>query len=94
MVQKDSAVVLKDVEDELAAVMPYVDSLGRGLRGNPRQIKRFLNIISLRRRLAEENELDVRQDLLIKLAVLEYGLASEVFGDGFLLFFLHPPHFE
>jgi predicted KAP-like P-loop ATPase len=63
---------LKEVEDELSAVMPYVDSLGRGLRGNPRQIKRFLNIISLRRRLAKENELDVRQDLLIKLAVLEY----------------------
>jgi hypothetical protein len=52
--------------------MPYVDSLGRGLRGNPRQIKRFLNIISLRRRLAKENELEVKQDLLIKLAVLEY----------------------
>jgi predicted KAP-like P-loop ATPase len=63
---------LNDVDDELAAVMPYVDSLGRGLRGNPRQIKRFLNIISLRRRLAKENELDVKQELLIKLAVLEY----------------------
>ena len=63
---------LKDAEDELTAVMPYVDSLGRGLRGNPRQIKRFLNIISLRRRLAKENELDVKQDLLIKLSVLEY----------------------
>jgi hypothetical protein len=63
---------LTSVEEELAAVMPYVDSLGRGLRGNPRQIKRFLNIISLRRRLATENDLDVKQDLLIKLAVLEY----------------------
>jgi hypothetical protein len=63
---------LREAEEELAAVMPYVESLARGLRGNPRQIKRFLNIISLRRRLARENELDVRQDLLIKLAVLEY----------------------
>lgn len=63
---------LKDVCEELSAVMPYVESLARGLRGNPRQIKRFLNIISLRRRLGEENELDVKQDLLIKLAVLEY----------------------
>src|SRR5260370_653289 len=53
--------------------MPYVQSLARGLRGSPRQIKRFLNIISLRRRLAKENELEVKQDLLIKLAVLEYA---------------------
>jgi hypothetical protein len=64
---------LTEVGDELSAVMPYVQSLARGLRGNPRQIKRFLNIISLRRRLAKENELEVKQDLLIKLAVLEYA---------------------
>jgi KAP family P-loop domain len=64
---------LTEVGDELTAVMPYVHSLARGLRGNPRQIKRFLNIISLRRRLAKENELEVKQDLLIKLAVLEYA---------------------
>jgi predicted KAP-like P-loop ATPase len=64
---------LTEVADELSAVMPYVQSLARGLRGNPRQIKRFLNIISLRRRLAKENELEVKQDLLIKLAVLEYA---------------------
>jgi hypothetical protein len=64
---------LTEVGEELTAVMPYVHSLARGLRGNPRQIKRFLNIISLRRRLAKENELEVKQDLLIKLAVLEYA---------------------
>jgi predicted KAP-like P-loop ATPase len=64
---------LTEVGDELTAVMPYVHSLARGLRSNPRQIKRFLNIISLRRRLAKENELEVKQDLLIKLAVLEYA---------------------
>src|SRR5262249_3778157 len=63
---------LAEVGEELSAVMPYVHSLARGLRGNPRQIKRVLNIISLRRRLAKENDLVVRPDLLIKLAVLEY----------------------
>src|SRR5262249_33645202 len=63
---------LTEVSQELSAVMPYVHSLARGLRGNHRQIKRFLNIISLRRRLAKENDLEVKQDLLIKLAVLEY----------------------
>lgn len=63
---------LKDVKGELSDVMPYVHVLARGLRGNPRQIKRFLNILSLRRRLAKENDLDVKQDMLIKIAVLEY----------------------
>ncbi|MEZ6097677.1 MAG: P-loop NTPase fold protein [Pirellulaceae bacterium] len=63
---------LQEVKCELSDVMPYVHVLARGLRGNPRQIKRFLNIISLRRRLANENGLDVEQDMLIKLAVLEY----------------------
>lgn len=61
-----------EVVNELLYILPYVDSLGRGLRGNPRQIKRFLNILAVRRRLAEENELDVTPGLLIKLGVLEY----------------------
>ena len=62
------AQVVQDLED----VLPYVNSLARGLRGNPRQIKRFLNILALRRRLAEQNRLDIRPDLLIKVGVLEY----------------------
>ncbi|MBX3420603.1 MAG: hypothetical protein KF752_03500 [Pirellulaceae bacterium] len=73
--EKNKALIdskLKDVKGELSEVMPYVHVLARGLRGNPRQIKRFLNILSLRRRLAEENGLDVKQDMLIKIAVLEY----------------------
>jgi hypothetical protein len=56
----------------LQHVHPYVLLLAQGLKGNPRQIKRFLNILELRRRLAEANGLDVKPDLLIKLLVLEY----------------------
>ncbi len=68
------------VEDELNAVIPYVDTLARGLRGNPRQIKRFLNILSLRRQLADVNKLDdVKPELLVKFAVLEY-VWSEFFN--------------
>jgi hypothetical protein len=59
--------------DELNEVLPYVQVLAHGLQGNPRQIKRFLNVVALRRRLAKENKLEVRSDLLIKLAVLEYA---------------------
>jgi hypothetical protein len=66
--------VRAEVENELNAVIPYVDSLGRGLRGNPRQIKRFLNILSLRQQLVTANQLgDVKPELLVKFAVLEYA---------------------
>jgi len=61
------------VAGELGAVLPYVDVLARGLRGNPRQIKRFLNILSLRQQLGEANKLDAKPDLLVKFSVLEYA---------------------
>jgi hypothetical protein len=61
------------VESELREVLPYVRNLFHALRGNPRQIKRFLNILGLRRRLAKANNLDIQLQLLIKLAVLEYA---------------------
>lgn len=57
---------------DLDGVMPYAASLGRGLRGNPRQIKRFLNILGLRQLLAAQNDLKVDQGVLVKLTVLEY----------------------
>ncbi len=63
--------------EELNSVLPHVDTLARGLRGNPRQIKRFLNILSLRRQLAAENRLDeIEPALLVKFAVLEYVWAE------------------
>jgi len=61
------------VVEDLAEVLPHVDILGRGLRGNPRQIKRFLNTLALRRALASANALDIDARTLIKLAVLEYS---------------------
>ncbi|QDV62468.1 KAP family P-loop domain protein [Crateriforma conspicua] len=63
----------EQVQSELDDVLPYVDVLAHGLRGNPRQIKRFLNIVSLRQKLANANSLEIQPALLIKLAVLEYA---------------------
>jgi hypothetical protein len=60
------------VEKELGKILPYVSILGDGLRGNPRQIKRFLNILALRQQLATANSLQVDDALLIKMTVLEY----------------------
>lgn len=62
----------KDVLTEIAQVAPYARILAGGLRGNPRQIKRFLNILELRRGLAEANKLAIEDERLIKLLVIEY----------------------
>lgn len=61
-----------EIEKELESILPYVSILGDGLRGNPRQIKRFLNILALRRQLADANGLEVDGAMLIKMTVLEY----------------------
>jgi len=66
------AVTHEVIEAELDGILPYVGILGDGLRGNPRQIKRFLNILSLRRQLADANKLETDEALLVKMTVLEY----------------------
>lgn len=46
--------------------------LSEGLKGNPRQVKRMLNAMLLRTRLAGVARLDIRAEVLAKLMVLEY----------------------
>ena len=49
-----------------------------GLKGNPRQVKRFLNAFILRKQLAEVAKLEhIRDEFLVKLMVLEYGHPRE-----------------
>ena len=60
----------------LQRTQPFVSILAHGLRGNPRQIKRFLNILELRQLLAASNDLDVDEGLLVKTLVLEYTWGS------------------
>jgi len=62
----------KTVLEQLDAIMQHVGIIARGLRGNPRQIKRFLNILMLRLALAETEELRVDHAVLIKVLVIEY----------------------
>ena len=48
-------------------------SITEGLKGNPRQIKRFLNAFMLRKQLAEVAKLEyILDEVLVKLMVLEY----------------------
>ena len=60
----------------LQRTQPFVSILAHGLRGNPRQIKRFLNILELRQLLAASNELNVDEGVLVKTLVLEYTWRS------------------
>lgn len=60
----------------LQRTQPFVSILAHGLRGNPRQIKRFLNILELRQLLAVSNELDVDEGVLVKTLILEYTWGS------------------
>ena len=60
--------------------MPHLRTVAGGLRGIPRQIKRFLNILSMRRTLAAKNSMSVGGAVLVKLLVLEYTW-PEVFDE-------------
>lgn len=44
-----------------------------GLKGNPRQVKRMLNAMLLRRKLADIAGIQIRDEVLAKLMVLEYS---------------------
>lgn len=64
-----------------AAAAPLITE---GLKGNPRQVKRFLNAFLLRKQLSSVARLqDIRDDVLVKLMILEYtnpDLFTQVFN--------------
>jgi len=67
--------VIGDLSDELAEALAVAERIGsplaRGLRGNPRQIKRFLNRLRLRQQAADRRTLGLDPAKLAKLMVLE-----------------------
>ena len=62
----------KGVEQQLLMVKQIAPMVTDGLKGNPRQIKRFLNTFTLRLELAEVAKFDLDETILAKLMVLEY----------------------
>lgn len=69
------------VSDSMRLVEACCDAITDGLKGNPRQIKRFLNAFWLRRELARVADLTYLKDhVLIKLMVLEY-MSDERFDE-------------
>lgn len=64
-----------ELPEAMAAALETAERIGpplaRGLRGNPRQLKRFLNRLRLRQRAADRRELGLDPARLAKLMVLE-----------------------
>jgi hypothetical protein len=65
-----------EIEADLAWTGEISEVLGF-LRGNPRQVKRFLNELTWRRRAAARRGVDLRHDVLAKLMVLEEQNAAD-----------------
>jgi hypothetical protein len=63
-----------ELDSDFALANRIAPVLARGLRGNPRQIKRFLNTFMLRRRTAARRGIDLDPAVLAKLMVLELSL--------------------
>lgn len=70
--------VVGELDGELAAALALCTQtaplITDGLKGNPRQVKRFLNALFLRLQLAAVAKLTtIRADVLVKLMILEYA---------------------
>lgn len=69
------------VSESMRLVEACSDAITDGLKGNPRQIKRFLNAFWLRKELARVARIaHLKDHVLIKLMVLEY-ISSDRFDD-------------
>jgi hypothetical protein len=76
-----------DLKPELITSLTFVAAssplIADGLKGNPRQVKRFLNAFLLRKELAHIAKLDnIRDNVLVKLMILEYS-NPELFSQLF-----------
>jgi len=63
--------VSRELEADFAIVNRIAPTLSRGLRGNPRQLKRFLNTLLLRLETAKRRGVTLDPEILARLMVLE-----------------------
>lgn len=66
------AILPGELERRLAWSNAIAPVITEGLKGNPRQVKRMLNAMMLRQRLAKVAQISIRDEVLAKLMVLEY----------------------
>lgn len=61
------------LQNQLAWSNAIAQVVTEGLKGNPRQVKRMLNALLLRKKLADVAKINMRDEVLAKLMVLEYS---------------------
>ena len=66
-----------ELESDFAIVNRIAPTLSRGLRGNPRQLKRFLNTLLLRLETARRRGVTLDPEILARLMVLEVVAPKE-----------------
>lgn len=62
-----------ELEKQLKWSSSIAQVITEGLKGNPRQVKRMLNMLLLRKRLAEVANIGIKDETLAKIMVLEYS---------------------
>jgi hypothetical protein len=70
----------QELESDFAIVNRIAPTLSRGLRGNPRQLKRFLNTLLLRLETARRRSVALDPEILARLMVLEVVAPKEFQG--------------
>lgn len=73
---KDNALIVNN----FTLAKRIAELLNSGLNGNPRQFKRFLNEFELRKRTAELKNIEIDDQVLVKVMVLQYVKPS-IFTD-------------
>lgn len=61
-----------ELERQLSWSSAIAQVITEGLKGNPRQVKRMLNAMLLRKKLADVASITIKDEVLAKLMVLEY----------------------
>ena len=69
---KSESVNHSQITDSLSIAIQLSDVLSNGLRGNPRQCKRFLNTLYMRLSMAEYQGINLNRKILAKIMLLEY----------------------
>jgi hypothetical protein len=64
--------LIAELEQQLSWSSEIAQVVTEGLKGNPRQVKRMLNAMLLRKKLANVAGISIKDDVLAKLMVLEY----------------------
>lgn len=76
-IAKDVVTVTPDLEADFTIAARIAPTLSRGLRGNPRQLKRFLNTLLLRLQTAKRRGATLDPAILARLMVLEVVAPKE-----------------